>query len=136
MADGENREESLSYGELDRRARQVAAGLKKHLQTGDRVLLVFPPGLDFIVGFYGCLYAGAVAVPIFPPQPGKLKQTLAPFESSARDAQAKCILCNSFVYSKRLLLTWIAKGLKGLPWLNVADFLASTSPAQASGPEP
>lgn len=54
---------SLSYGELDRHARIVAARLSRSVAPGDRALLLFPPGLDFIIGFFGCLYAGVVAVP-------------------------------------------------------------------------
>src|SRR5436305_8047460 len=69
LTDGERDEQILSYGELDRRARRIAAKLQALLRPGDRVLLLFPPGLEFIEGFYCCLYAGAVAVPAFPPDP-------------------------------------------------------------------
>ena len=48
----------MSYGELDRRARVIAARLQLELKQGDRALLVYPPGLDFIAAFFGCLYAG------------------------------------------------------------------------------
>lgn len=59
----------LTYGELDRKARSVAAYLKKQYAvcTGDRALLVYPPGLEFITSFFGCLYAGVIAVPSVPP---------------------------------------------------------------------
>lgn len=67
LINGEKAHE-LTYGELDRKARIVAAKLKsKSLVPGDRVLLVYPPGLDFIVSFFGCLYAGVIAVPSVPP---------------------------------------------------------------------
>lgn len=59
----------MSYGELDRRARVIAARLQLELQPGDRALLVYPPGLDFIAAFFGCLYAGVVAVPATYPKP-------------------------------------------------------------------
>jgi acyl-CoA synthetase (AMP-forming)/AMP-acid ligase II/acyl carrier protein len=59
----------MSYGELDRRARVIAARLLLELQPGDRALLVYPPGLDFIAAFFGCLYAGVVAVPATYPKP-------------------------------------------------------------------
>lgn len=63
MSDGQITD-SLSYRELDAQARVVAGWLTKQGgSSGDRVLLCFPPGLDFIVGFFGCLYAGMVAVP-------------------------------------------------------------------------
>jgi acyl-CoA synthetase (AMP-forming)/AMP-acid ligase II/acyl carrier protein len=59
----------MTYGELDRRARVIAARLQLELQPGDRALLVYPPGLDFIAAFFGCLYAGIVAVPATYPKP-------------------------------------------------------------------
>jgi amino acid adenylation domain-containing protein len=67
LADGEREERSLSYGELDRRARAIGGYLREHGLRGERVLLLFPPGLDYAAAFLGCLYAGVVAVPVYPP---------------------------------------------------------------------
>ncbi|MGV0627039.1 fatty acyl-AMP ligase [Mycolicibacter minnesotensis] len=61
--DDEGRTE-LTFGELDRRARAIAANLQRYDIAGERVLVLVRPGLDFIAGFFGCLYAGAVAVPV------------------------------------------------------------------------
>ncbi|MDJ0838209.1 MAG: amino acid adenylation domain-containing protein [Acidobacteriota bacterium] len=58
----------LTYGELDLRARNIAGRLQALGKTGDRVILFFPPGLDYIIAFMGCLYAGMVAVPLYPPR--------------------------------------------------------------------
>jgi acyl-CoA synthetase (AMP-forming)/AMP-acid ligase II len=55
---------TLSYGELDARARAVAACLEEHLAAGDRAILLHPPGLPFVAAFFGCLYAGVVPVPV------------------------------------------------------------------------
>lgn len=66
--DGEKEHAILTYGELDRRARAGAALLQSLGATGERVLLLYPPGLDFIAAFFACLYAGAVAVPVYPPR--------------------------------------------------------------------
>ncbi|CQD09704.1 Beta-ketoacyl synthase [Mycobacterium europaeum] len=66
--DGEEKEVSrLSYQELDAHARQIASNLQRLGAAGERVLVLCPPGLDFIAGLFGCLYAGAVAVPMHPP---------------------------------------------------------------------
>ena len=54
----------LSFAALDERARAIAAQLVAKGLAGERVLLVFPPGLDFVAALFGCFYAGAVAVPI------------------------------------------------------------------------
>jgi acyl-CoA synthetase (AMP-forming)/AMP-acid ligase II len=61
-------EASLTYGELHARALAVAAQLAAQCRPGDRALLVFPPGLDFIVAYFGCLYAHVIAVPVNPPR--------------------------------------------------------------------
>src|SRR6185369_2062723 len=60
--------ETLTFAELDQRARAIAARLQQRKAKGERVLLLFPPGIDYIVAFYGCLAAGAVAVPAYPPR--------------------------------------------------------------------
>jgi acyl-CoA synthetase (AMP-forming)/AMP-acid ligase II len=62
LLDGETRAAEITYAELDRRAREVARRLQAHLVPGDRALLQLA-GLDFIVAFAGCLYAGVIAVP-------------------------------------------------------------------------
>src|SRR5579864_5791515 len=63
---GEGAGETMTFASLDRRARSIAAHLQDSIRPGDRVLLVYPPGLEFIAAFWGCVYAGAVAVPALP----------------------------------------------------------------------
>jgi acyl-CoA synthetase (AMP-forming)/AMP-acid ligase II len=58
----------LTFAELERRAGMVAARLATRLREGDRALLVFPAGLDFMVAFFGCLKAGVIAVPMMVPR--------------------------------------------------------------------
>lgn len=62
--------ERLTYEELDRRARALAATLQENHVSGGRAVLLFQPGMDYIVSVYGCFYAGVVAVPVFTPRPG------------------------------------------------------------------
>src|SRR5882757_5311341 len=59
----------ITFGELDRRARMIAARLQLELKPGDRALLVYSAGLEFISAFFGCMYAGIVAVPATYPKP-------------------------------------------------------------------
>ncbi|MBZ3912666.1 fatty acyl-AMP ligase [Streptomyces acidiscabies] len=61
---------TVSYRELEQSALTVAAFLRTTARPGDRVLLLLPPGLDYLTAFLGCLYAGTVAVPLYPPRPG------------------------------------------------------------------
>ncbi|HEX5601916.1 MAG TPA: fatty acyl-AMP ligase, partial [Pyrinomonadaceae bacterium] len=63
LGDGETGESSVTYGELDLRARAIAAALQAMGARGERALLLFPAGLNYIEAFFGCLYAGVIAVP-------------------------------------------------------------------------
>lgn len=67
LLDGENQEFNLSYGEFERAVRKVAVALQQHCTVGDRALLIYRPGIDFIIGYFGCLFAGVIAVPVYPP---------------------------------------------------------------------
>jgi acyl-CoA synthetase (AMP-forming)/AMP-acid ligase II/thioesterase domain-containing protein len=67
LPDGEGDEQHLTYGDLDRRAREIAVRLHERVRPGDRVLILLPSGLEYIAAFFGCLYAGVVAVPLYPP---------------------------------------------------------------------
>lgn len=81
LTDGENQEIALSYKELDQRARIVATWLEPLVKPGERVLLIYPPGLEYLCAFFGCLYAGAIAVPAYPPSrhraPARLESIIA-----------------------------------------------------------
>ena len=68
----------VSYEEMDRRARRIGADLQEHASPGDRAVLLYPPGLDYVAAFFGCLYAGVIAVPAYPPDPSRLERTAAP----------------------------------------------------------
>ena len=68
LSDRGGEEASLTFSELERRARALAAELVDRGLRGERALLMFPPGLDFIVAFFGCLIAGTIAVPMMPPR--------------------------------------------------------------------
>ncbi|HQC95523.1 MAG TPA: aminotransferase class III-fold pyridoxal phosphate-dependent enzyme, partial [Aquabacterium sp.] len=82
---------SLSYRELDARARFIAS----HLQAQGRqpkkqpVLLLFQPGLDYVAAFFGCLYAGAIPVPVYPPSSAR---RLPRLQAVLDDAQAHCAI--------------------------------------------
>src|SRR5690242_5205348 len=76
LLDGELDEAAFTYDALDCRARAIGAELQSISSRGDRVLLLIPPGLDFIAAFFGCLYAGVIAVPSYPPHPARIEPTL------------------------------------------------------------
>ena len=68
LKDGHQLQASWTYAQLDERARAIAAWLQARGGHGARVILLYSSGLDFIAGFMGCLYAGALAVPVYTPQ--------------------------------------------------------------------
>jgi acyl-CoA synthetase (AMP-forming)/AMP-acid ligase II len=82
LQDGENDELCWTYAQLDRKARSVAACLQSLGLQGQRVMLLYPPGLDFVAGFYGCLYAGAVAIPAYPPRRNRNMQRIQAFRTT------------------------------------------------------
>jgi acyl-CoA synthetase (AMP-forming)/AMP-acid ligase II len=59
---------SIAYGALFQRASRIGLALRERLRRGETALLIHPPSLEFIVAFFGCLLAGIVAVPIYPPK--------------------------------------------------------------------
>jgi acyl-CoA synthetase (AMP-forming)/AMP-acid ligase II/alkylation response protein AidB-like acyl-CoA dehydrogenase/acyl carrier protein len=96
LTDGESQEVSLSYKELDIKARAIAVHLQSLNLTGERALLLYPPGLEFIATFLGCLYAGIIAVPAYPPRKG---QSLLRVKSIAADSQAAVVLTTQSLLS-------------------------------------
>jgi len=92
VADG--KEQSISYAELDRRAREIAAALRTRCEPGATALLLHPLGLDFVEAFFGCLYAGVVAVPM---HPGRGKSAAARLSPVLRDCGARLVLTTSSV---------------------------------------
>ena len=95
LVDGEKQEINLSYEELDRKARAVGALLQELDMPGERALLLYPPGLDYIAAFFGCLYAGVVAVPAYPP---RLNRPVPRIQAIVADSQAKVALTTSAIF--------------------------------------
>ncbi|HEX8272004.1 MAG TPA: non-ribosomal peptide synthase/polyketide synthase, partial [Longimicrobiaceae bacterium] len=71
LLNGESEEGHVTRGELDLRARAVAARLQALGARGERALLLYPPGLEYVAALFGCFYAGVVAVPAYPPRRNK-----------------------------------------------------------------
>ncbi|PIO32989.1 hypothetical protein AB205_0104640, partial [Aquarana catesbeiana] len=80
--------------QLHKRAERVAAGLveKARLNVGDHVALVYPPGIDLIATFFGCLYAGCIPITVRPPHPQNLTTTLPTVKMIVEVSKSACIL--------------------------------------------
>lgn len=89
LLDGEADAMSVTYAELDRQARAIGALLQSFSATGQRALLLYPPGLDYIAAFFGCLYAGVVATPAYPPLPNR---PMSRIQAIIKDARAALLL--------------------------------------------
>lgn len=83
---------AMCYGQLDTRARHIAAHLQQRCKRGDRVLIVCHPGLDYVSAFYACLFAGVIAVPTYPPTHVGAKRAAGKLHRIARDADVACVL--------------------------------------------
>ena len=82
----------VTYAELDQRARTIACMLADLGLQDQPVLLLYPPGLDYVAAFFGCLYAGAIAVPACPPDPLRLNRSLPRLSAVVRDAMPSAVL--------------------------------------------
>ncbi|HET8705506.1 MAG TPA: AMP-binding protein, partial [Pseudomonadales bacterium] len=116
LLDGEDQELNLTYGEFERRARKIAVGLQRYCKVGDRALLIYRPGLDFILGYFGCLFAGVIAVPVYPPaKPADWQR----FLGIALDCQPGAIC------STNNLSDMIAAGMSQFPALSTLPILCT-----------
>jgi acyl-CoA synthetase (AMP-forming)/AMP-acid ligase II/acyl carrier protein len=114
LQDGETEAGSLAYEELDRQVRAIAAQLQSLGVSGERALLLYPPGLEFVAAFFGCLYAGVVAVPAYPPRPN---QSLSRLQAIGADAQATIALTTTTVLSNVERQFAQSPNLQALRWL-------------------
>jgi len=117
LVDGDARESRLTYRELDQRARAIAGKLQQHLLPGDRVLLLYPPGLNYIAAFFGCLCASVVAVPACPPHPARLELTVPRLRSIVADVRPRMVLTTVSGLGLAEALVRNAGELSSLQWL-------------------
>jgi amino acid adenylation domain-containing protein len=128
LLEGDGTEVHLTYGDLDRRARGLGAALQRLGATGERALLLYPPGLDYIAAFFGCLYGGAVAVPAYPPRPNRPSPRV---RSILENAAPRVILTTSALRSKLANLLpvparteWVVTDDPRYPAAGAADLVA------------
>ena len=117
LVDGEAEGDHLTYAALDCQARSIGALLQSYRASGERALLLYPAGLDFIAAFFGCLYAGVIAVPLPPPNLAHPQRTLPRLLAIIRDAQPSVVLTTSAILSSTEGLFTQAPELQKMRWL-------------------
>ena len=114
LADGETQSTTLTYQELERQSRAIASQLQALGLTAQRALLLYPPGLDYLTGFFGCLYGGVVAVPAYPP---RNRRNTPRILSILQDAEAAIILTTSQALPQIQSLLQDKINISNLRWL-------------------
>jgi acyl-CoA synthetase (AMP-forming)/AMP-acid ligase II len=95
LKDGEDDEEKITYKELDHAARDVAQRLTAMSLKGERALMMFPPGLEFVKALFGCFYAGVIAVPAYPPRKNR---SLDRIKTLVNDSGAGIVISTDDIY--------------------------------------
>ncbi|HTU45301.1 MAG TPA: amino acid adenylation domain-containing protein [Bryobacteraceae bacterium] len=119
LSNGRTGESSVTYSELETKSRALGNALIETCVPGDRILLMLPPGFDYIVSFFACLYAGAVAVPLFPPKPGRDNSRIESVASSAEpaavlvpEAQMEAVRSSSLSAASLSRAAWLSPDVK------------------------
>jgi len=94
---------SYTYKELDLRAQAIGADLRSKGASGKPVLLFFPSGLEYIAAYFGCLYAGSIAVPAYVPQSAR---TLPRIQAIIDDSEAEFVLTTTQALTK--VMRWVS----------------------------
>jgi len=118
----------LTFAALRARALDVAAALQQHLVPGDRALLLYEGGVDFVTAFLGCLYAGIVAVPAYPPDPRRMHRTLPRLRAIVEDARTGLVLASADILRAAEPICAEADGLRDLTWLGPGAIEHGTAP--------
>lgn len=117
LGDGEKEGESLTHAALDFRARSIGSYLQSYQAAGERALLIYPAGLDFIPAFFGCLYAGIIAVPLAAPNLAQPERTLPRLRAVVSDAQPSVVLTTSAFLSGADRLLTQSPDLQRMRWV-------------------
>ncbi len=131
LIDGEQQREHLTYAQLDARARAIAGYLQSRGMAGQQALLLYPSGPQFIAAFFGCLYAGVVAVPAYPP---RRNRNLERIRSIIGDCQPQICLTTDDVLARIEPVFSDAPDLAALEWKCTRE-LGEAEAAQWTDPE-
>jgi acyl-CoA synthetase (AMP-forming)/AMP-acid ligase II/acyl carrier protein len=132
LEDGEQKEQSRTHAELDRRARAVSAWLQNHAVPGDRALMMFEEGLEYLDALFGCMYASVLAVPVHPPDPMRLHRTVPRLLKVAEDAAVRCVLTTKALRDSVSPLFATRLALADARWLCLDELEDNDTPESAA----
>jgi len=140
LDDGEQDGSMLSWGDLLFRSQAIAARVACHAAPRSRVLILCPPGLEFVPAFFGALSAGAIAVPCYPPRAGRSAQgdrtrTLDRLQAIVRDARPDVVLGPQSLLDRADAITADVPELSAAEWIAV-EACAGSDEAAISSPGP
>ena len=119
LESGEHAGKSLAWAAVDSRSRALGAAIAARVEPGARVLIMLPPGIDFASALFGVLYAGAVAIPTYPPSGARADRTSTRVRGMVADAGVTLVVSCGALYGRRELLESMIPELTGLPWVDI-----------------
>ncbi len=133
LSDGETETASLTYSELFAKIQGVAAALQKVWRRGETAALLYPPGLDFIVAFYACLYSGIIPIPLYPPRQNRHDERL---EAVLADSGTSTVLTVTDVADDPYRRRHNAAGLKNITMVSTNRLESVTTDASYNACDP
>lgn len=119
LESGEHARNSLVWAAVDSRSRALGAAIAARVEPGARVLIILPPGIDFAPALFGVLYAGAVAIPTYPPSGARADRTSTRVRGMVADAGVTLVVSCSALYARREMLESMIPELAGVPWVDI-----------------
>ena len=119
LESGEHAGNTLTWAAVDRRSRALGASIAARVDPGARVLIMLPPDVDFAPAFFGVLYAGAIAIPTYPPSGVRTDRTSARVRGMIADAGVSLVLSRSALSARVPMLESMIPELTGVPWLYI-----------------
>jgi acyl-CoA synthetase (AMP-forming)/AMP-acid ligase II/acyl carrier protein len=118
LEDGETQQSTLTYQQLHRRSWAIASRLQALNLNGERALLLYPPGLNYLTAFFGCLYAGVVAIPAYPPRNQRKTPRISAITT---DAQPSIAMTTTAMLPTLQSIFAQGTNLESLHWLTTDD---------------
>jgi acyl-CoA synthetase (AMP-forming)/AMP-acid ligase II/acyl carrier protein len=126
LANGEVEESTLTYQELDRQARSVAVSLHQlGISYGARVVICLPPGLEYVIAFFGCMYAGAIPAPCYPPDQMRPNRTVPRLNAILEDAKPMVIITTASDQPATRSLLSSCSGNRAIQWLIIEQAVSA-----------